>query len=570
MRHKSPSSSQPSAQLPAKQLTSPLLPLFAPSSAPRPASTSSSAGRAADGCLSPISYWDQPERTAWDFDNTIYCDSTGCSYDAKKNPCVARYAATVAEFDDCSYEEYEDTVFLCGQCNLKCLRKVNGSKIKSKMPIERFLAQRDSEDPSDSFSADALDLPKPPPVAADFPELPRAAPAPKMSKSEKAMADKISMLLLSSVKGTTLPPPPSRAPLMATLPASPQIEGNRNKKLPATEKVNSLPLSDVKGKHAPADPAPSMPVKATAKPVEAAPVRSPGPKTLMPVVPSLPGIIAIPASIRSEVLDPSPQPSGAATPIMAMAVLHAEHAVSCPHDTSECGICHVSITCCECHLMYTAPAAKRMRCTKCLHWACDLDRSTNCCKCDTPWIPLELISSPRIATENKPATRFRGSAGSDNESESSSTHMAQGDSTVKIQVTAPTQESLDEIDALSRPSTVKPAKEKGKPRTRHQPRSGQSSREPSRPSSVASDRLSVTETVLHKPDYDVPPLAHEYIWSSPPTDIRTLPGYVYEAHQEKTLHVDDEDVTHFVKRGDIDINESKGNEIISSWRISKD
>ena len=126
---------------------------------------------------------------------------------------------------------------------------------------------------------------------------------------------------------------------------------------------------------------------------------------------------------------------------------------------------------------------------------------------------------------------------------------------MKIQISAPTQESLDEIDALSCPSTVKPAKEIGKPKTRRQPKSGQSSREPSRPSSVASERLSVAETVLHKPDYEVPPLAHEYIWSSPPSDIKTLPGYVYEAHQEKTLHVDDEDVTHYIKHGDVDIND---------------
>ena len=119
----------------------------------------------------------------------MYCDSTGCSYDEKKNPRVAKYAVTVAEFDDCSYEEYEDTVFLCGQCNMKCLRKVNGSKIKSKMPIAQFLAQRDSGE--DSFSVAALDPPLPPPVAADFPALPRATPAPKMTKAEKAMANKI-------------------------------------------------------------------------------------------------------------------------------------------------------------------------------------------------------------------------------------------------------------------------------------------------------------------------------------------------------------------------------------------
>ncbi|KAF8651380.1 hypothetical protein AX14_008483, partial [Amanita brunnescens Koide BX004] len=385
---------------------------------------------------------------------------------------------------------------------MKCLRKVNGSKIKSKMPIERFLAQR--KDNEDSFSVAALDLPLPPPSASDFPELPQAAPIPKMTKAEKAMADKISSLLLSNGKDKVHPGP----------------------------------------------------AKALPKPTAgAAPARSPSPGTSLPALPPPPGIIAIPANIRSEMLNSSPQPSGAATPIMAMAAFHAEHVVSCPHDTSKCGVCRVGITCCKCHLMYTAPAARRMRCTKCLHWACDLDQSTGCCECNTPWVPLEVIRSPTTATVNKPATRFRGGAGSDNASESSSTSTAQNDSTVKIQITAPTQESLDEIDALSHPSTAKPAKEKGKPKTRRQPKSGQSSREPSRPSSAASDRLSATDTVSHKPDYEVPPLAHEYIWSSPPADIKTLPGYVYEAHQEKTLHVDDEDVTHFVKRGDVDIND---------------
>ena len=114
---------------------------------------------------------------------------------------------------------------------------------------------------------------------------------------------------------------------------------------------------------------------------------------------------------------------------------------------------------------------------------------------------------------------------------------------------------MDEIDALSRPPVADPAREKGKPKRQHQPKSGQSSREPSRPSSVASDRLSTTETVLQKPDYEGPPLAHEYVWSAPPANIKTLPGYVYEAHQEKTLHIDDDDVTHFLRRGDVDIND---------------
>ena len=251
MRRKSPSSPKPSAQLPTKQLTSPLLPLSAPPSAPRAASTTSSAERAADGCPSSPTYWDQPDRTDWDFDNTIYCDSTGCSYDAKKNPRVAKYAVTVAEFDDCSYEEYEDTVFLCGQCNMKCLRKVNGSKIKTKMPIERFLTQRDSLDNSDSFSTAALDLPLPPPVAADFPELPRATPAPKMTKAEKAMADKISTLLLSDVKGSRMPAASGKT-------------------------------------HSPSKEVPTIPVQAQAIP--------------FPSPTSVSGVIPIPASIRNEVL----------------------------------------------------------------------------------------------------------------------------------------------------------------------------------------------------------------------------------------------------------------------------
>ena len=271
----------------------------------------SSAERAADGCPSPTTYWGQPDRVDWDFDNTIYCDSTGCSYDAKKNPRVAKYAVTVAEFDDCSYEEYEDTVFLCGQCNMKCLRKVNGSKIKSKMPIERFLAQRDSDNGSDSFSVDGLDLPLPPPTSSDFPELPRATPAPKMTKAEKAMANKINSLLLSDVKGKV----PSK-----------HIPGPASKASSPIEKPAALPI------------------QATALSTPAC----------------VPGILLITADMRTNAPGPSPQSSGASTPIMAMAAFHAEHVVSCPHDTSSCGVCRVGITCCKCHRMYTAPAAKRM------------------------------------------------------------------------------------------------------------------------------------------------------------------------------------------------------------------
>ena len=184
-------------------------------------------------------------------------------------------------------------------------------------------------------------------------------------------------------------------------------------------------------------------------------------------------------------------------------------------------------------------------------------------------MPLIVIASHAANTEVEHVARFRGGAGSNDASETSSTGTSQDDSTVKVKVAPPTQESLDEIDAFSRPPPTEPAKEKGKPKKRRQPKSGQSSREPSRPSSVASDWLSTTETVLPKPDYVVPPLAHEYTWSNPPADPKALLGYTYEAHQEKTLHIDDEDVTHFVRRGDVDINDlSNQLDILLSGRSS--
>ncbi|KAF8680803.1 hypothetical protein AX14_004479 [Amanita brunnescens Koide BX004] len=195
-----------------------------------------------------------------------------------------------------------------------------------------------------------------------------------------------------------------------------------------------------------------------------------------------------------------------------------------------------------------------MRCARCLHWACDHDQTNECCLCGTPWVPPTVVKPPQPASPSlvKPAARLRGGAGSNHWSdEGSSAHTAQEDSTVKIQIAAPTQESIDEVDALSQPSTVKPPADKGKQR---KPKSGQSSREPSRPSSVASDLLSVTKTVLPKPGVAAPPLAHEYQWSKPPSDPKALPGYIHTAHKEKVLQIDDEDPTHFIKRGPVDIN----------------
>ena len=167
-------------------------------------------------------------------------------------------------------------------------------------------------------------------------------------------------------------------------------------------------------------------------------------------------------------------------------------------------------------------------------------------------MPLAVFSPPKAEANFKPAACVRGGAGSSN---ASASDESRDDSTVKIKVSAPTQESVDEIDAFSRPPSSSSSRKIGKPKTRRRPKSGQSSREPSRPSSVASDLVSTTETVLPKPDYEVPPLAHEYAWPAPPDDPTTLPGYRYDAHQEKTLHVDDDDVAHFIKRGDVDIND---------------
>ncbi|KAF8701213.1 hypothetical protein AX14_000518 [Amanita brunnescens Koide BX004] len=381
------------------------------------------------------------------------------------------------------------------------------------MPIEQFLAQRDSEE--DSFSAAALDLPLPPPKASDFPALPRAAPAPKMSKAEKAMANKINALLLSDVKDK---PSPAAAPTAAK---------------PAYEHKEQAP-----------NKAPAQISSSDAVVFDTA--------SALPKPAGTPGILPVTGSMRNTAPNPSSQCSGASTPIVAMATFHAEHAVSCSHDTGSCGVCRVGITCCKCHLMYTAPAAKRMRCVKCLHWACDLDQSIGCCECNTPWVPLEVLSPLSAETNFKPAARFRGGAGSGSASVS---EESRDDSTVKIKISAPTQESVDEIDAFSRPPSSNSSRVVGKPKTRRRPKSGQSSRNPSRPSSVASDLISTAETTLHKPDLEVPPLAHEYAWTPPPTDPKALPGYVYEAHQEKTLHVDDSDITHFIKRGEVDIND---------------
>ncbi|KAF8626056.1 hypothetical protein AX14_011521, partial [Amanita brunnescens Koide BX004] len=224
MRRTSPSSSTKSssrAPPPSKilsPLASPSLSSLPTTSLLPPAPSALPSGVRASPA-SPENLWDDYPDSHWEVDNDIYCDSMGCSYDAHKNPCLATVAATVVEFDDCSYQEYEDTLFLCKTCNISCRRSINKSKIKSKMPLEEFLRCQQSED--DSFSAEAIGLPLPPPSAADFPPLappvphPGPAPkkiAPKLTKAERATQAKINALLAPATPAVKPPVKHHKAP----------------------------------------------------------------------------------------------------------------------------------------------------------------------------------------------------------------------------------------------------------------------------------------------------------------------------------------------------------------------
>ncbi|KAF8633518.1 hypothetical protein AX14_010726 [Amanita brunnescens Koide BX004] len=328
MRRKSPSSSTKSpsrAPPPSKALS----PLASPSlsslpkvpSLPPTLSASPSGVRASPD--SPENLWDDYPDSHWKVDNDIYCDSMGCSYDARKNPRLATVAATVVEFDDCSYQEYEDTLFLCKICNISCRRSINKSKIKSKMPLEDFLRRQWSED--DSFSVEAIGLPLPPPSAADFPPLapsipnPGPAPkkvAPKLTKAKKATQAKIDTLL-APVAPAVIPAvtPPVKKPPVAVSAKTPE---------PPVKKILERPV-------------------AKGPPVQSgSPLNTPSPH------PS-----PVPVVIPSASPDRAPSP---VTPILAVAALQVAHASACPHDPNACAICRVGITCCKCHVMYTAPA----------------------------------------------------------------------------------------------------------------------------------------------------------------------------------------------------------------------
>ncbi|KAF8690087.1 hypothetical protein AX14_003110 [Amanita brunnescens Koide BX004] len=465
----------------------------------------------------------------------------GCSYDAHKNPRLATVAATVIEFDDCSYQEYEDTLFLCKICNISCRRSVNKSKIKSKMPLEEFLRRQRSED--DSFSPDAIALPLPPPSAADFPPLaPRLAPkspAPKLTKAEKVTQGKINALLAS----TPSPVKPDAKRRKASDPAAPA-------------KAPALPVGKILERPVAVGPSgqPGSPLGAT----------GPEPSPLPNVSPS-----ASP--------DRAPSP---VTPILAVAALQVAHSNTCRHDPNTCAICRVGITCCTCQIMYTAPGAKRMRCSACLHWACDLDDSDACCSCGFLWVPgarppvpcdhdhegvpdqgnsdgtspcpppppaLNSESADQVALRDagntppmgtvKPATRLYGGApsvgstedGADDDDDSSAS--AVGDDTVRP--TAPPTpppfptSSADEIDAFAN--------------TRY---------DESRPTSVTAVREGDTSSHYGFENKDIEDLT----WSSTPEPAEAVPGYKHSDWPDAILQCEDGDGYHFIKRGMADIS----------------
>ncbi|KAF8671999.1 hypothetical protein AX14_005629 [Amanita brunnescens Koide BX004] len=308
MRHKSPSSStklSSRAPPPSKSLS----PLASPSLSSLPTASllpPSLSALPSGVCASPASpenLWDDYPSARWEIDNDIYCDSMGCSYDAHKNPRLATVVATVIEFDDCSYQEYEDTLFLCKICNISCRRSINKSKIKSKMPLEQFLRRQRSED--DSFSAEAIDLPLPTPSAADFPPLAPPAPnpgptpkkvAPKLTKAERTTQAKINALLAPVTP--TVKSPVKRHEAPAPKASSPPKPAKASE--PPTRKILERPMAKT-----PSEQTGSVPASASLAP-------SPLPEV-------------IPSTSPDHV--PSP-----VTPILAVAALQVAHSNACPHD----------------------------------------------------------------------------------------------------------------------------------------------------------------------------------------------------------------------------------------------
>ncbi|KAF8680609.1 hypothetical protein AX14_004529 [Amanita brunnescens Koide BX004] len=517
MRRKSPSSSRkPSSRAPPppkilSPIASPTLLSLSKDSPLPPALSALPSGARARPTTSE-NLWDDYPDSHWKIDNDIFCDSMGCSYDVNKNPHLATVAATVIEFDDCSYQEYEDTLFLCKVCNISCRRSINKSKIKSKMPLDDFLRRQCTED--DSFSPEATGLPLPPPSAADSP------PWHPMSLTRGLPQRSLPQNLPRSKKL-----PRSQPCHCCQDPGATYLEDSR------TSRDEDLTRTVESGGNSPASVSPSL---------------SP-----------------VPNVIPSASPDRAPSP---VTPILAVATLQVAHSNACRHDLNTCAICRVGITCCECCIMYTAPGTKRMRCSACLHWACDLDDNEACCSCGFLWIPKPHPYVPCDADRRsdkdrpntadsppppplpqtpghgissagilRPAACLYGGAPSigstDDDEGDNSSASAKDDDTIRpvIPLTLPPfpMSSADEIDAFA-----------------------QTCYDESRPTSAAAIRKG--DTTSH---YGFENKAIEDLtWSSTPEPADAIPGYKHSDWPDAILQCDDEDAYHFIKRGDADIS----------------
>jgi hypothetical protein len=202
-------------------------------------------------------------------------------------------------------------------------------------------------------------------------------------------------------------------------------------------------------------------------------------------------------------------------------------------------------------------SAKRMRCSACLHWACDLDDSETCCSCGVLWVPKPQpppLTSPRGSEHAhdrgaphdicdapptgtlQPASRIYGGAPSvgtteDDDDDDDTSVSAAGDDTVRPAV-PPTPppfpaSSADEIDAFAS--------------IRY---------DESRPTSVTVVREGDTSSHYGFENKDITDLT----WSSTPEPMEAIPGYKHPDWPDAILQCEDGDDYHFVKRGAADIS----------------
>ena len=219
-------------------------------------------------------------------------------------------------------------------------------------------------------------------------------------------------------------------------------------------------------------------------------------------------------------------------------------------------------------MMYTVLGAKRMRCSACLHWACDLDDSDACCSCGFLWIPKAHLPVPSdidresnqdisdvaesplplpplsqtigqdvpISGTSQPAAHLYGGAPSigsteDDDDDDDSSALARGDDTIRpvIPPTPPPfpMSSADEIDAFA-----------------------QIRYDESRPTSAAAVREGDTSSHYGFENKAIEDLT----WSSTPEPADAIPGYKHSDWPDAILQCDDEDMYHFIKCGNADIS----------------